>query len=88
MDGGRILRAILWRLRGDRTAATRNAAGVGRLFGYLLIAGGVFLALQPRGLFSGVWIALIGWFLSTAAEATHRAGSASSTPARDQRCAT
>jgi Zn-dependent protease len=68
MDGGRILRAILWRLRGDRTAATRNAAGVGRFFGYLLMAGGVYLALQPRGLFSGIWIALIGWFISTAAE--------------------
>ncbi len=68
MDGGRILRAILWRVRGDRTAATRNAAGVGRFFGYLLMAGGVYLALQPRGLFSGIWIALIGWFISTAAE--------------------
>jgi Zn-dependent protease len=38
MDGGRMLRALLWRLRGDQLAATRNAAMVGRLFGYLLSA--------------------------------------------------
>jgi Zn-dependent protease/CBS domain-containing protein len=68
MDGGRILRAILWKIRGDRNAATRNAAGVGRLFGYLLIAAGVFLIFQGANLFTGVWLALIGWFLSNAAE--------------------
>jgi Zn-dependent protease/CBS domain-containing protein len=68
MDGGRILRAILWKIRGDRNAATRNAAGVGRLFGYLLIAGGIFLIFQGANLFTGVWLALIGWFLSNAAE--------------------
>lgn len=68
MDGGRILRAILWRVRGERYAATRNAAGVGRFFGYLLMGLGVYFALQPGGLFAGIWIALIGWFISTAAE--------------------
>jgi Zn-dependent protease len=71
MDGGRILRAILWRIRGDRLVATRSAALVGRAFGYLLIGVGVFIVLQPGGgLFSGLWLALIGWFLSNAAEAT------------------
>lgn len=70
MDGGRVLRAIIWKVRGDRLAATRNAAVVGRIFAYLLIAVGVFLALRPNGLFSGLWLALIGWFLSNAAETT------------------
>jgi Zn-dependent protease len=71
MDGGRVLRAILWKLRGDRLSATRNAALVGRGFAYLLIGFGVFLALRPGGtIFSGLWLALIGWFLSNAAEAT------------------
>jgi Zn-dependent protease len=70
MDGGRILRALIWRWRGDQLAATRNAAMVGRIFAYGLIAFGVFLALQPGGIFSGLWLALIGWFLSNAAEAT------------------
>jgi Zn-dependent protease len=68
MDGGRILRAILWRIRGDEFAATRNAAAVGRGFGYLLVAIGVFVAFQGGALFSGIWLALIGWFLSSAAE--------------------
>lgn len=71
MDGGRVLRAILWKLRGDRLSATRNAALVGRGIAYLLIGFGVFLALRPGGtIFTGLWLALIGWFLSNAAEAT------------------
>src|ERR1700674_2420897 len=68
MDGGRILRAILWKVRGDPDAATRKAARVGRLFGYLLIAVGVFLIFQGTNPFNGVWLALVGWFLSNAAE--------------------
>ena len=71
MDGGRVLRAILWKVRGNRLAATRSAAVVGRLLAYLLIGLGVYLALRPGGtIFSGLWLALIGWFLSNAAEAT------------------
>ncbi|HET7646230.1 MAG TPA: site-2 protease family protein [Candidatus Limnocylindria bacterium] len=70
MDGGRVLRALIWRVRGDRLVATRNAATVGRLFAYLLIGFGVYLALGPGNIFGGLWLALIGWFLSTAAEAT------------------
>ncbi len=68
MDGGRILRAALWRLRGDRYAATRNAATVGQLIGYVLIALGILLAFRPGGIVAGIWLALIGWFLSSAAE--------------------
>ena len=70
MDGGRVLRAILWRLRGDRLLATRNAATVGRAFAFLLVVGGISLALMTGQLFNGLWLALIGWFLSNAAEAT------------------
>src|SRR5918999_2863367 len=70
MDGGRVLRAFLWRIRRDRLIATRNAATVGRLFAYGLVGLGVFIALQPGGIFSGLWLAVIGWFLSNAAEST------------------
>ncbi|MGH2446327.1 MAG: CBS domain-containing protein, partial [Candidatus Limnocylindria bacterium] len=69
MDGGRVLRALLWRLGGDRLRATRNAALVGRIFAYVLIGIGVFIALNGNP-FSGIWLALIGWFLSNAAETT------------------
>ncbi len=68
MDGGRVLRALIWRLRGDRYAATRNAALVGQLIGYLIIAFGVLMAFSPGGIVAGIWFALIGWFLSSAAE--------------------
>ncbi len=68
MDGGRILRAALWAIRRDSLKATRTAALVGRTFGYLLIALGVITALEGSGLLGGVWLALIGWFLSNAAD--------------------
>ena len=70
MDGGRVLRAFIWKVRGDRLTATRNAAFVGRLFAYGLVGLGVFIALQPGGIVSGLWLAVIGWFLSNAAEST------------------
>jgi len=66
MDGGRIARAFLWWRTGNRTAATRTAANLGRLFGYLFI--GVGLALLATGdAFGGVWLALIGMIVSGAA---------------------
>jgi CBS domain-containing protein len=43
---------------------------VGQGIGYLIIAAGVLLAFRPGGLVSGIWLALIGWFLTSAAEAT------------------
>ena len=67
MDGGRILRAIVWAISRDLFRATQIAALVGRAFGYLLIALGVFIALGGDG--TGLWLALIGWFVSNAAEA-------------------
>ena len=66
MDGGRILRALLWTIRGDAFKATQSAAFVGRAFGYLFIAFGVFVALDGNA--NGLWLALIGWFISNAAE--------------------
>ena len=73
LDGGRVLRALLWRGRGDFSWATRIAANVGRGFGYLLVALGIFL-LIAQGVWSGVWLAFIGWFLLQAAAAEGRYG--------------
>ncbi|MEX2464431.1 MAG: site-2 protease family protein, partial [Gaiellaceae bacterium] len=61
LDGGRVLRSLLWRARGDFGWATRVAATVGRGFGYLMIGGGVFLLIF-EGAFSGAWLAFLGWF--------------------------
>ncbi len=66
LDGGRIARAITWKITGDRNRATRFAAVLGRGVGCLMIAGGLLWALQGS-VFSGLWLALIGWFLSQAA---------------------
>jgi Zn-dependent protease len=66
LDGGRIFRAALWRIRGDFASATRIAAGLGRLIGGLLIVAGIITFVE-QGTFGGVWLALIGWFVLGAA---------------------
>ena len=67
MDGGRIARSIAWWRTGDRTAATRFAANLGRVFAYLFIAGGVVLATIFDRVFTGVWLALIGFVINGSA---------------------
>jgi len=71
LDGGRVLRSILWGTTGNLVRATNIAATVGRFFGWALIAFGVFQLLQGNFL-GGLWIAFIGWFLSSAADASRR----------------
>ena len=61
LDGGRVLRAVLWRRYGDRDRAAIIASETGRRLGMALIVLG-FLALW-LGDFSGLWLALVGWFL-------------------------
>lgn len=66
LDGGRVLRSIAWKRTGSFRKATRVAAGVGEMFGYGLIAVGIFLLLSGLAL-NGLWLAFIGWFLLGAA---------------------
>jgi Zn-dependent protease len=68
LDGGRILRSILWRRRGDRTSAAITAARSGKGFGWLLVLVGLAVLLFVAGL-SGIWLMLVGWFLIAAANA-------------------
>ena len=72
LDGGRILRSGLWRLRRDFAWATRIAAEAGRATGLLLIGGGFVLFLLG-GTVGGAWLAFLGWFVLSAAgaEAQH-----------------
>ena len=74
LDGGRIARAALWRARGDFRSATRTAAGLGRGFGQLMIFGGLLLVLFSG--FGGIWLALVGFFLVSAADQEDRAAEA------------
>ena len=73
LDGGRVLRSILWGISGNLKAATQWASAVGRGVAWLMIVTGVAMAfgLQVpflgQGLISGLWLAFIGWFLHNAA---------------------
>ncbi|MGK2955116.1 MAG: site-2 protease family protein [Solirubrobacterales bacterium] len=68
MDGGRIVRAIAWKVTGKRSAATRFAAGLGRIFGFIFIGLGVLLVIRGD-IFSGVWLGLIGVLINGSAKA-------------------
>ena len=71
LDGGRILRAILWKRNKDIRRATRIASLFGRGFAILLILGGL-LEIFLRGDLSGIWYVLIGMFLQQAAEGSYQ----------------
>jgi Zn-dependent protease/predicted transcriptional regulator len=71
LDGGRLLRAALWRWRGDRVWAGVVAARAGRVLGVALIVAGLWGFLFG-GLFAALWWLLIGWFLLGAAAAEER----------------
>ena len=66
LDGGRIARAIAWKVTGSRTRATRFAGTLGRGFAFLMIGAGVLLAMTGA-LVSGIWLGIIGVFLNQAA---------------------
>ncbi len=66
MDGGRVARAIAWWRTGDQASATRFAATLGRVFGYLFIAGGLLLVAGGET-FGGIWLALIGLVINGSA---------------------
>nr|BFE57381.1 site-2 protease family protein [Dactylosporangium thailandense] len=68
LDGGRVLAAVLWWVRGDRASARRAAARAGIVLGGVLIAAG-FLQVLLTANFRGLWPVLLGWFLVLAARA-------------------
>jgi Zn-dependent protease/CBS domain-containing protein len=78
LDGGRVLRAILWGSTGNFVQSTRWAANGGRLFGYILMAAGLAMVLGipvpifGAGLVGGLWLIFIGWFLSRVAMLSYR----------------
>lgn len=72
LDGGRVLRAIVWRITGDARKGMRAAVMGGRLVAYGLFAFGLWQLLVRGNLIGGLWIMVIAWFLLNAAEASGR----------------
>ena len=66
LDGGRLLRAVLWRITGDRLKAAVWSARSGQVFGWALVVVAASLVLVRRD-YSWLWFALLGWFLISAA---------------------
>lgn len=70
LDGGRVLRAIIWWITGNVDRSTRVAARVGQVVAVLFIVWGIFQFFSGAG-FGGLWLAFIGWFLLSAAGASY-----------------
>ena len=68
LDGGRLLRAVLWRITGDKLKAAVWSARSGQVFGWALVVVAAYLVLVRRE-YNWLWFALLGWFLISAATA-------------------
>ena len=71
LDGGRILRSIIWKSTGNLERATFIASTAGRVIGFVIIAAGIFFILTGNFL-NGIWLAFIGWFIQSSAQMGYR----------------
>ena len=72
LDGGRVLRAVIWGATGNLRTATRIASAIGSVLGLVLLGLGIWSMLHGAG-FHGLWYILLGLFLRDAATASYRA---------------
>ncbi len=72
LDGGRVLRSALWKLKSDLRWATRITTGIGSGFGLALVLFGIFRLIMAQDLIGGLWMLLIGLFLRNAAKIAYK----------------
>jgi Zn-dependent protease/CBS domain-containing protein len=79
MDGGRVLRAVIWQITKNYRKATRIASVTGQIVGWLIAGAGVGIVIaylsigsDPFDLFDGIYFVLLGWFLSSIAASSYR----------------
>jgi Zn-dependent protease/CBS domain-containing protein len=70
LDGGRVLRSIIWKITGSLRRATQAATIIGQIIAYLFILAGIWMFFTGN-LLSGLWIGFIGWFLLSSAQAAN-----------------
>ena len=70
LDGGRVLRGLIWWITGNAKRATTIAARVGQVIAFVMILYGVMQFFGGAG-FNGLWLAFIGWFLLSASRESH-----------------
>ncbi len=70
LDGGRVLRSIVWKLSGSLRTATRAATIAGQGIAYLMILAGFWL-IFGGDILDGIWLGLIGWFLLSGAQSAN-----------------
>ena len=71
LDGGRVLRSVVWGITGSYWRATQVAARGGQLLGCVMVAGGILMAVRFGG-FQSAWVTLVGLFLFSAATSGYR----------------
>ncbi len=70
LDGGRVLRSIVWKITGSLARATRVASLSGQVIAYLFIFWGIW-QLFGGDVLNGIWLGFIGWFLLSAAQSAN-----------------
>jgi len=71
LDGGRVLRSIIWKVTGNLKRATFIASTAGRVLGFMIIAVGIYFIFTGNFL-NGIWLSFIGWFLQSSAQRGYR----------------
>jgi len=70
LDGGRVLRSIIWKISGSMRQATRAASITGQIIAYLFILLGIWLFFTVS-ILDGIWLGFIGWFLLSSAQSAN-----------------